>query len=79
VPFPPGWLTPAHFVFDLVYHPALTPLVRGARERGGRAVNGLSMLLFAASTAFEIWTGQPAPEPAMRASLERAVLDRLNS
>jgi Shikimate 5'-dehydrogenase C-terminal domain len=28
--------------------------------------------------AFEIWTGQPAPEAAMRAGLERAVVGRLN-
>ena len=77
--FPVEWLTPAHFVFDLIYQPALTPLIRGARERGARAINGLSMLLFQALAAFEIWMGQPAPEAAMRASLERAVLDRLSS
>ena len=77
--FPVTWITPQQFVFDLIYHPALTPLVRGARERGARAVNGLSMLLFQALNSFEIWTGQPAPEAEMRASLERAVLDRLPS
>jgi shikimate dehydrogenase len=77
--FPIDWITPAQFVFDLIYQPAVTPLVRGARERGARAVNGLSMLLFQALAAFEIWTGQPAPEPAMRAALERAVLGQLSS
>lgn len=71
------WLTPSHFVFDLVYSPALTPLVGAARERGARAVNGLSMLLFQALAAFEIWVGQPAPEAPMRAALERAVLEHL--
>jgi shikimate dehydrogenase len=78
VPFPVEWITPAQFVFDLLYHPALTPLIAGAREHGGRAINGLSMLLFQALAAFEIWVGQPAPEAAMRASLERAVLERLS-
>jgi shikimate dehydrogenase len=77
--FPLEWITPSHFVFDLIYQPALTPLVRGARERGARALNGLSMLLFQAIGAFEIWCGQAAPEPAMRASLERAVIERLGS
>lgn len=75
--FPAEWLTPAHFVFDLIYSPALTPLVGAARERGARALNGLSMLLFQALAAFEIWVGQPAPEAPMRAALERAVLERL--
>ena len=79
LPFPQSWITPAQFVFDLLYHPALTPLVRGARERGARAINGLSMLLYQGLAAFEVWTGEPAPEAAMRTSLERAVLDRLGS
>jgi shikimate dehydrogenase len=73
---PVDWITPAQFVFDLIYEPPVTPLVRGARERGARAVNGLTMLLFQALAAFEIWTGQPALESAMRAALERAVLGR---
>ncbi|HEY9287191.1 MAG TPA: shikimate dehydrogenase, partial [Candidatus Dormibacteraeota bacterium] len=75
--FPAEWLMPSHFVFDLIYSPALTPLVGAARERGARAVNGLSMLLFQALAAFEIWAGQPAPEAPMRAALERAVLEHL--
>jgi shikimate dehydrogenase len=77
--FPIEWITPAQFVFDLVYQPPLTPLLRGARERGARAINGLSMLLFQALAAFEIWTGQPAPEAAMRTALERAVLEQLRA
>ena len=77
--FPVDWITPAQFVFDLIYQPALTPLVSGARDRGARAINGLTMLLFQALAAFEIWTGQPAPEAAMRAALERAVVERLSA
>ena len=79
VPFPIEWITPAQFVFDLVYQPLVTPLVQGARDRGARAINGLTMLLFQGLAAFEIWTGQPAPEAAMRAALERAVVGRPNS
>src|SRR3989449_6547826 len=78
-PFPIEWLLPSHFVFDLLYQPPITPLVRGARDRGAHAINGLSMLLFQGLAAFEIWTGQPAPEAEMRAALERAVLGRLSS
>jgi shikimate dehydrogenase len=79
VVFPPEWITPSQFVFDLVFHPPVTPLVQGARARGARAINGVSMLLFAGLNAIEIWTGQPAVETAMRAALERAVLGRLTS
>jgi shikimate dehydrogenase len=77
--FPVDWISPAQFVFDLIYQPPVTPLVRGARERGARAMNGLTMLLFQGLAAFEIWTGQPPPEADMRAALERAVVGRLNS
>jgi shikimate dehydrogenase len=77
--FPVDWITPSQFVFDLVYQPPLTPLLRGAREQGARAMNGLTMLLFQGLAAFEIWTGQPPPEAAMRAALERAVVGRLTS
>lgn len=76
-PFPIEWIGPTQFVFDLVYDPPVTPLVRGARGRGARAINGLSMLLHQGIASFEIWTGLPAPEPAMRAALERAVVGRM--
>jgi len=79
VPFPVEWITPAQFVFDLIYRPLVTRLVQGARDQGARAINGLTMLLFQGLAAFEIWTGQPAPEAAMRAALERAVVGRLGS
>ena len=79
VPFPVDWITPAQFVFDLIYQPPLPPLVLGARDRGARAINGLSMLLFQGLAAFEIWTGQAPPEAAMRAGLERAVVGRLTA
>ncbi len=77
--FPVEWITPGQFVFDLIYQPPVTPLLRGAREQGARAINGLTMLLFEGLVAFEIWTGQTPPEAAMRAALERAVVGRLNS
>jgi shikimate dehydrogenase len=76
--FPVDWITPSQFVFDLIYQPPLTPMVRGARDQGARAINGLTMLLFQALAAFEIWTGVSPPEAEMRAALERAVVGRLN-
>jgi shikimate dehydrogenase len=60
LPFPPGAC-----VYDLVYNPFETALVRQARAAGLRAANGLGMLVNQAAIAFETWTGQPAPLTAM--------------
>ena len=79
LPLPAEWLRPHQFVIDLRYNPPLTPLVRAARLRGARAINGLTMLLYQGLAAFEIWTGRPAPESAMRQALERAAVERLAS
>jgi shikimate 5-dehydrogenase len=60
------------FVFDMVYNPPETALVRAARARGLRASGGLAMLLYQGAEAFTLWTGQPAPLDVMRTALERA-------
>jgi shikimate dehydrogenase len=63
-------LPPDAFVYDLIYNPAETQLVRQARERGLRAATGLGMLVEQGALAFELWTGQPAPRAGMRAAAE---------
>jgi shikimate dehydrogenase len=60
-------------VFDMVYRPAETPLLRQARAAGCRAANGLGMLLYQGVAALELWTGQPAPIKQMRDALEANV------
>lgn len=69
----PEWLSPSTFVYDLVYDPPETPLLRRAKERGCRTQNGIGMLLYQGCIAFEIWTGLPAPVEEMRKALEQAV------
>ena len=54
------------FVYDLVYNPSETKLVKGARAAGLIAVTGLGMLIEQAVLAFERWTGIPANRDAMR-------------
>jgi shikimate dehydrogenase len=61
VPFPAG-----ASVYDLVYNPPETSLLRTARDAGLPAANGLGMLFEQAAIAFESWTGHPAPRLAMR-------------
>ena len=48
-------------VFDMVYTPVETPLIRQAREYGLRVIDGLQMLVGQAAAAFELFFHQPAP------------------
>ena len=53
------------FVFDLVYNPLETPLLRAARARGIAVISGVEMFVAQGVRQFEIWTGKPAPEDDM--------------
>lgn len=52
-------------VFDLVYNPPETRLLREAREIGAKTINGLAMLVHQGALSFEIWTGRRAPIDVM--------------
>ena len=52
-------------VYDLVYNPWPTPLLRLAREAGADILGGLPMLVYQGAMSFEIWTGKPAPVDVM--------------
>lgn len=57
-PMPENLSLPQHIViYDLVYNPRETKLVRDARSHGLQATTGLGMLIEQAAPAFEIWTG----------------------
>ncbi|USN98945.1 MAG: type I 3-dehydroquinate dehydratase [Phycisphaeraceae bacterium] len=47
--------------FDTVYNPVETPMLRAARERGCRTIDGVEMFVRQAAAQFELWTGMPAP------------------
>ncbi|MDV6373018.1 shikimate dehydrogenase [Deinococcus arenicola] len=57
--FPP--LNPSALVYDMVYRPAETRLLRDARAAGLRTENGLGMLAHQARLAFMAWTGTDVP------------------
>lgn len=48
-------------VYDLIYDPLETPFLAWAASQGCQTVNGLSMLVYQAAAAFEIWTSCPMP------------------
>ncbi len=60
-------VSPQTAVYDLIYTPAETPLLREARARGLAAANGLGMLVRQGARSFEIWTGKkPTVEPIIQ-------------
>jgi shikimate dehydrogenase len=69
-------LSQARVVFDMIYRPAETALLRAARTAGCRAANGLGMLLYQGAQAMETWTGMTAPVHLMRRALEQEIYGR---
>ena len=63
---------PADIVFDMVYNPHETLLLRRAKQQGRTIVHGSEMLLEQAARQFEIWTGEAAPRSVMQNALEHA-------
>ena len=65
----------AQAVFDMIYRPAETPLLRSARVAGCRTTNGFGMLLYQGAKALELWSGRPAPMDVMRRALEKNIYE----
>ncbi len=61
-----AWLTPGAVVFDVIYNPQQTRLLREAAARGLQTLNGIGMLVHQGARAFEIFAGTPAPVETMR-------------
>lgn len=62
---------PAEMVFDMVYNPVETLLLRRARQQGLKVIPGSEMLIEQAACQFEIWTGESAPRAVMQNALDR--------
>jgi 3-dehydroquinate dehydratase / shikimate dehydrogenase len=66
----------AALVFDMVYNPLETPLLKLARSKGCQIVSGLEMFVQQGARQFEIWTGKPAPEAEMLRVVEHELRRR---
>jgi 3-dehydroquinate dehydratase/shikimate dehydrogenase len=64
---------PAEVVFDMVYNPLETTLIKRCKDQGKQPIQGLSMFIEQAARQFEIWTSTSAP----RAVMEKAALEAL--
>ncbi len=67
LPIPPHLLRPGQTICDLIYWD--TPLIKEAKNKGLRTLNGLGMLLWQGVLAFKLWTGMEPPVDLMREKL----------
>ena len=61
-----SFFRPDLIVTDVVYSPKETEMLRMAKEVGCKTMNGMGMMLFQGSAAFELWTGKPMPIDHMK-------------
>lgn len=70
---PPQWFGHKPFVYDLIYNPYETKLLRAAKEAGCAIANGLGMLLYQGALSFTHWTHKRAPVDVMRQALSERI------
>jgi 3-dehydroquinate dehydratase/shikimate dehydrogenase len=66
----PPKFTPDTLVFDAIYNPMQTKLLRQAEEAGAKTVGGVEMFVRQAAAQFQAWAGLPAPPEVMRRVVE---------
>ena len=69
-PVEQSMLHPNLLVFDLVYNPERTRLIRDAELAGSRSLSGVKMLVYQGSEAFKLWTGIEPPEALMMTAIK---------
>ncbi len=71
-PVPASWIA-APLVYDLIYNPPETLLLRQARRKGCAVIEGVEMFVAQGAAQFRLFTGREAPVDLMRAALLRAL------
>ena len=66
-------------VYDMVYTPSETPLLKEAHKAGAKVVGGIPMLVYQGAAAFELWTGRKAPVEVMFHAAERFLSENADS
>lgn len=72
-PFPVNWFRDGMIVFDTIYNPENTLLLKQARERSCTAISGVEMFVRQAALQYELFTGRGAPIDVMREALRRGI------
>lgn len=74
-PATPDQLRGARWVYDLVYNPVETQLLKDARDAGCQTLGGLEMLVAQAKIQFELWTGKKPNEAVLYDSALKGLQD----
>jgi 3-dehydroquinate dehydratase/shikimate dehydrogenase len=72
-PYDARYLRPEMVVFDTVYNPEQTLLIKQAREAGCRVITGVDMFVTQAALQFYLFTGHQAPTDLMRQVIRRSI------
>jgi shikimate dehydrogenase len=72
-PFPSHWVEPHHLVYDTIYNPERTRLLRESQDQGARAANGLSLLIHQGALSLEYWLNRDVPLELMREGVKNAL------
>ena len=75
-PLPASRIPAPALVYDLVYNPMLTPLLREAHAVGAQTLGGISMLVYQGAASFELWLERPAPVSVMMDAAMEAMRER---
>lgn len=75
-PVPRERIVPGSLVYDLIYNPEETALLKLAREACAKTLGGLPMLVYQGAEAFELWFGKRAPVEAMFKAAREAMANR---
>lgn len=78
-PLPEEYVRKDVYYFDACYNPDKTQFLLNAEKAGAKFLNGLSMSLYQGTEQIRLWTGEDAPEDAMRDELLTILEEKKNS
>lgn len=73
-PLASGLIPKDALVYDLVYNPSQTPLLKMAKAAGTKTIGGLPMLVYQGAASFKLWTGREAPLDIMLTAARKALV-----
>lgn len=65
-PLPKEYMVKDQIIFDAIYNPIYTKLIKEAKQQGAETISGLEMLLYQGTAQFALYTGHKAPEEEMK-------------
>ena len=72
---PPNLIDASKVVFDIVYSPGGTPLIRDAKEAGATVIDGVNMLVHQGAASFRIWFAREPPISLMEKVVRSTLSD----